>query len=81
MLQVANKMTLDQWFRNNRGIGVGGADLPQVGCGWSGMGFGGVGDGVGWGWGGMGLDWAVLAGLVWSGLVWSDCAAYCKLCS
>jgi len=27
--QVANKMTLEQWFRNNRGIGIGGADLPQ----------------------------------------------------
>ena len=28
--QVVNKMTLEQWFRNNRGIGIGGADLPQA---------------------------------------------------
>ncbi|KAL1507822.1 hypothetical protein AB1Y20_007430 [Prymnesium parvum] len=27
--QVVNKMTLEQWFRNNRGIGVRGADLPK----------------------------------------------------
>ena len=27
--QVVNKMTVEQWFRNNRGIGIGGADLPK----------------------------------------------------